>query len=167
VLLSEIPALPVDHPLRAALDERYFQMRLAMAARDANALRAVLARDFVSEDIEGRCRDAAAMIESVMQLEIDRSKRAAETTLTAIDRVGDEALVDQRYAMTTSEVNPSLPQALWTRSRDIWRWSDERWLLARTTTIAIEVVKNGRRIYRHRPDPIDTGTVVELSGPAR
>jgi ketosteroid isomerase-like protein len=167
VLLSEIPALPSDHELRPVLDERYAAMRRAMAARDRDAILALLTDDFVSEDLEGRTTAGPAMADAVVALEIDRSQRTAVTTLTSIAVDGDEAAVQQRYHMTTTERKPNLPEALWTESRDVWRRFGDTWLLARTTTEKREIVKNGRRRFEARPDPPDASMIrVGLEGPA-
>ncbi|HEX3467029.1 MAG TPA: nuclear transport factor 2 family protein [Candidatus Elarobacter sp.] len=167
VLLSDVPALPVDHPLRKTLDERYFALRLAMASHDRQAIMHVLTPDFVSEDLDGRTSGAASMIENVTALQIDRSKRSVETTVTSIDQAGDVATVIQRYSMTTSEVSAAVPSALWTESCDVWRAVGTEWRLASTTTLAFEVVKNGRRTFRRRLQPSHGGISVELRGPAR
>ena len=167
VLLSDIPALPCDHELRPVLDERYAAMRRAMAARDRDAILALLAGDFVSEDLEGRLMTGPHMADSVTALEIDRSERTAVTTLTSIAVDGDEADVQQRYHMTTTERRPNLPEALWTESRDRWRRVGDTWLLARTITEKREIVKNGRRVFEARPDPADPAVLsVGLEGPA-
>jgi ketosteroid isomerase-like protein len=167
VLLSETPALPVDHPLRPTLDERYLAMRRAMAHGNRDAILAMVTADFVSEDLDGRRIDGAAMADAVLRLTIDRSKRTAETTITAIDVSGDEATVVQRYAMTTTERRIGLPEALWTESIDCWRAETGSWRLARSTTQALEVQIAGRRRFRRRLDPHDGSVSIELRGPAR
>ncbi|HEY6233675.1 MAG TPA: nuclear transport factor 2 family protein [Candidatus Elarobacter sp.] len=167
VLLSEISAHPSDHELRPALDERYDAMRRAMAARDRDAILALLTDDFVSEDLEGRTTSGRCMADAVVALEIDRSQRTADTTLTSIAVDGDEAEVQQRYPMTTTERTLNLPEALWTESRDRWRRAGDTWLLARTTTEKREIVKSGRCRFEERPDPPDASIVsIGLEGPA-
>ena len=167
VLLSEIPALPSDHALRPVLDERYAAMRRAMAARDRDAILALLTDDFVSEDLAGRTVTGPHMADVVIALEIDRSQRTAVTTLTSVAAHGDEATVQQRYHMTTTERKPNLPEALWTESCDRWRRSGDMWLLARSTTEKRELVKNGRRAFEARPVPPDPAIAsVGLEGPA-
>jgi ketosteroid isomerase-like protein len=168
VLLSERPALPSDHALRPALDERYAVMRRAMAARDRDAILALLTDDFVSEDLEGRVTTGPAMADAVTALDIDRSQRTAVTTLTSIAVVGDEAVVQQRSYMSTTERKPNLPEALWTESYDRWRRAGDTWLLARSTTEKREIVKNGRTRFEERPDPADPAILsAGLEGPAR
>ncbi len=167
VLLSEIPAHPSDHELRPVLDERYAAMRRAMAERDRAAILALLTDDFVSEDLEGRTTTGARMADAVAALEIDRSQRTAVTTLTSIAVDGDEAAVQQRYHMTTTERKPNLPEALWTESHDRWRRAGDTWLLARTTTEKREIVMNGRRRFDARPDLPDPSILgIGLEGPA-
>jgi ketosteroid isomerase-like protein len=163
-LLSKIPATPCDHDLRPVLDERYLAMRAAMAARDRSAILALLTDDFVSEDLDGRRSSGGAMADAVIALEIDRSQRTAVTTLTSIVTHGDEAEVQQRYHMTTTERRTNLPQAMWTESRDRWRKVDRTWLLANTTTQKLEVLRNGRRVFRARLDPADSSVSIELQG---
>ncbi|HEV2642101.1 MAG TPA: nuclear transport factor 2 family protein [Candidatus Elarobacter sp.] len=149
------------------LDERYLAMRHAMAAGDRDAILALLTGDFVSEDLDGRTRTGLGMADAVAALDIDRSQRTAVTTLTFIAVEGDEAVVRQRYQMTTTERNPYLPEALWTQSCDRWRRVGDTWLLARSTTEKREIVKNGRRRFEARPDPADPSIVsIGIEGPA-
>jgi len=151
--------------MRALFDERYLAMRGAMAAHDAGALHEMHTPDFVSEDVEGRRRGVEAVIAAVINLEIDRSKRSAETTITHIEIEGDEARLVQRYAMTTTETSRTLPQALWAESHDVWHRAGEQWRIARTVTQRLEVVRNGERVYRTRLNPGDGRQIAELRGP--
>lgn len=167
VLLSETPAVPVDDALRTTLDERYLMLRAAMASDHRPILLALLTDDFVSEDLDGNRMDAVGMADTVAALKIDRSKRRAQTTLTSIESDGREARVLQRYEMTTTERALGLPEALWTESRDVWRLVEGRWLLASTTTIALERVSNGQRMFRRRLEPADGSVSVQLHGPVR
>jgi ketosteroid isomerase-like protein len=164
VLLSEIPAIPVDHPLRPILDQRYLDLRAAMASGDAGNVLAVLAPDFVSEDIDGKRQTGQQMAEAVTRLQIDRSKRTALTVITeiVISGDGDLADVEQRYQMTTTEQRENLPRKLLTKSRDRWINIAGQWRVASTTTLAIEMVTNEKHALRARLDPSNSDMVVEL-----
>jgi ketosteroid isomerase-like protein len=166
VLLSERPAVPTDHPLRPALDARYLDMRAAMASRDRARILALFTPDFVSEDIDGRTIGASTLTDRVTALDIDRSKRTVSTTITAIDAHGDEAVVLQRYAMSTTERLPNVAEALWTESEDVWRCVDETWLSARTTTLAIETIRAGRHRMQERLVRDDPVFAAILEGPS-
>ena len=149
--LSSRSFVPCDHPLRDTLDQRYLDMRAAMAAGDREAMAAILADGFVSRDIRGRTTFSGAMIEAVTRLEIDRSKRIVATTLAEITSTPgpdpDKATVLQHYAMTCAPDAPrTMPRMLQALSIDTWRRVDGMWLLARTQTLELEVVDaNGRR----------------------
>jgi hypothetical protein len=81
------------------------------------------------------------MIDSVLRLDIDRSKRVATTTLVAIEESGGIARVLQHYAMTaTAGVGPAIPRKLQTLSSDTWVDVAGAWLLAKTQTLEVESV---------------------------
>ena len=148
--------MPSEGSLRPVLDQRYVAMRSAMASGEREAILALLAPDFVSEDLDGRCIDGLTMADRVVALKIDRSKRVAVTTLAELTREGDEVLVDQFYRMTTTERSANIPDAVFARSLD-------RWYFVRTTTQALEAHRGRRRTFRARLDPADPGVSVELS----
>jgi hypothetical protein len=166
VLLSKRPAVPTDHPLRAALDARYLDMRAAMAAGDRARILALFTLDFVSEDIDGHKIDASTLTDRVTALDIDRSKRAVSTTITAIDAHDGGAVVLQRYAMSTTERSPNVPEALWTESEDVWRFVDGTWRSAGTTTLAIETIRAGRLRSQQRVVRDDPDIAAILEGPS-
>jgi hypothetical protein len=68
--------------------------------------------------------------------------------------------------MSTTERSANLPEALWTESEDVWRRVDDTWLSARTTTLAIETVRGGRRRMQERLVRDDPVMAVILEGPA-
>jgi hypothetical protein len=88
---------PVDHPLWSTLDERYTAMRVAMASGQREAIASLLAPQFVSVDVRGNESTSDQIIDSVLRLNIDRSKLAAVTTLIDIE----EARVSQQCYSTT------------------------------------------------------------------
>lgn len=155
--------MPSEGSLRPVLDQRYVAMRSAMASGEREAILALLAPDFVSEDLDGRCIDGLTMADRVVALKIDRSKRVAVTTLAELTREGDEVLVDQFYRMTTTERSANIPDAVFARSLDRWRLVGGEWYFVRTTTQALEAHRGRRRTFRARLDPADPGVSVELS----
>jgi ketosteroid isomerase-like protein len=159
VLLSERVFTPCEHELRPILDERYLAMRAAMASGSADAIAALLTPDFVSIDIDGAAVSAKQMIDSVLKLSLDRSKRTAVTTLVHIE-AGTEAKVLQHYSMTSHpDAPPSMPKYVQAFSLDTWQNAGGTWLLKRTETLETEVMSStGQHRYRAR---IETG-VAEL-----
>ena len=139
--LSSYASVPVDHPLRATLDARYLAMRDAMASGDGAEIAALLTGDFVSLDVDRKRMDARQMIERVLELKIDRSKRRVATTLVAIATSPGRAIVLQHYAMTSLPGAPAtMPRSLLTMSVDTWVESDGTWLLGRTETVQVAFV---------------------------
>src|SRR5579863_3522202 len=90
---------PTDHPLRATLDDRYTALREAMSRRDRDAIASLLTPDFVSVDVRGKAVRSSEMIDSVLALNIDRSKRTAVTTLVDINEHDGLAIALQHYRM--------------------------------------------------------------------
>jgi hypothetical protein len=140
---------PADHPLRPTLDQRYLDMRAAMASGNANNIAALLAPGFASVDIRGNETTAQQMIDSVLKLDIDRSKRQVATTLSSVETHHDIARVLQHYSMTSSPDAPkSMPRKLQTFSADTWRLIDGAWLLSKTRTLEVQVLDGfGRQRY--------------------
>ena len=91
--------------LQLQLEARYAAMKAAMAARDSNAISALLSPDFVSIDSSNKSEDAAVMIQEVASSPRDPNKDS-HTTLTKITSDGDAAVVEQRYEMTTKKSGP-------------------------------------------------------------
>lgn len=143
---------PSTDPLRPVFDELYLQMRAAMASGNGEAIAALLTPDFVSVDVAGNATTAEKMIEAVLALDIDRSKRVAVTTISNVDAHGDEAVLQQHYSMKSSADAPrSMPRNLQTLSEDVWRNATGRWLLHRTVTLEVEfVTATGVHRYRSR-----------------
>ncbi len=132
---------PVDHPLRPILDERYAAMRAAIESGDRESMAALLAPHFTSVDVMGKESTGDQMIDSVLRLHIDYSKRIATTTLAAIEESSGVARVLQHYAMTaTADAGPAIPSKLQTLSSDTWVDVAGNWLLAKTQTLEVESV---------------------------
>jgi hypothetical protein len=90
------------------------------------------------------------VIESVLKLSIDRSKRSATTTLARIEESHGVARVLQHYAMTTTaDVGPATPKEVQTLSSDTWVNQRGTWLLAKTETLEVESISGaGTHSYR-------------------
>jgi hypothetical protein len=132
---------PVDHPLRPTLDQRYLDMRSAMASGKADPIAAMLAPGFKSINLQGQEQSAYAMIESVLRLKIDRTRRTANTTLVELEQTGGKVSVLQHYSMTIAgDVAPSFPKQLQTLSIDRWTRSGDTWLLEVTQTREVESI---------------------------
>jgi hypothetical protein len=134
--------------LRPMLEKRYAELKTAMAERDPQALSALLAPDFVSEDISGKATSAGEMIKELGALPKD-SGRVAETSLLSIKPRGDLAIVEQLYQMTTTKALPDgSKQAieLVTLSTDTWTRSGGRWLLRKTVTHQVDYTVDGKLV---------------------
>lgn len=142
----------VGHPLRPTLDQRYLALRAAMASGNADEIGAILAPQFASVDVRGNETTAEQMINSVLNLQIDRSKGQVATTLVTVEAHHDIARVLQHYSMTTTPDAPkSMPRKLQTLSADTWREVNGEWRLSKTRTLEIEVLDaNGRHRYVKR-----------------
>jgi hypothetical protein len=141
---------PSTHPLRPVFDERYSQMRASMASGDKKAIAELLTPDFVSVDVSGNASTAEKMIDAVLALDLDRSKRVAVTTITNVDARDDEAVLLQHYSMkSSSDATRSMPRNLQTLSEDVWRNEAGRWLLHRTVTLEVEFV-TGAGVHKYR-----------------
>jgi len=137
--------------LRSRLEAQYAAMKAAMAARDANAISALLAPDFVSIDSSNQPKDADRMIQDVVSLPPDPNKES-HTTLTHIVETGDTAAVDTRYEMTTKKTGPEgkvRDIKLTALSTDTWVHSNGLWRLKRTVTNEIDYQVDGQTVL-HR-----------------
>lgn len=131
---------PADHPLRATLDARYEALRKAMTESDPIAIAAILTPDFQSVDVRGNATTSNKMIDSVLALKIDRSKRTATTTLVSIVERDGAAIVIQHYRMVSAADAPkSMPRELQSLSRDTWEKRHGEWLCKRTETLELEL----------------------------
>jgi len=140
---------PVEHPLRPELDQRYLDMRTAMASGSAAPIAALLTTHFASVDISGNETTADGMIAAVLKLDIDHSKRFVNTTLVQLEEINGVARALQHYSMTTTaDVSPKMPRKLQTLSNDTWLLTDGEWRLAKTQTFEMELI-SGDGTHRH------------------
>jgi hypothetical protein len=146
-----------DHPLRSILDDRYAAMRAAMASGQREPIATLLAPHFISVDVRGKESRGDQMIDSVLRLEIDRSKRIATTTLVTIEESSGVTRVLQHYAMAaTAGVGPAIPRKLQTLSSDTWVDVAGTWLLAKTQTLEVESISaTGAHSYLKAKPPTD------------
>ncbi|MFY9836465.1 MAG: nuclear transport factor 2 family protein [Xanthobacteraceae bacterium] len=130
--------------LRLQLEARYAAMKAAMAARDSDAITALLTPDFVSTDSSNKSEDAAMMIQEVASSPRDPNKDS-HTTLTKTTSAGDSAVAEQRYEMTTKKTGPdgtmqdirliTLSTDTWVHLNGSWRLkvpSQIRWIMQST-----------------------------------
>jgi hypothetical protein len=139
--------------LRAALEERYAAMRIAMHARDAEAISALLAPGFVSEDVAGEEADAAAMIEAVLALPVTY-RETRSTTLLSVRLAAPGAIVEQRFEMEkVKKILAGMETRLQTISvsTDEWVCSEGAWLIQRTTTDQLDLILDGVRVHKVHP----------------
>ena len=171
--LFERAFTPAHDPLRTELDACYAAMREAMASGRREAIAALLTSGFVSVDVRGKKSTGDQMIDSVLRLRIDRSRRTATTTLVDIEASANAARVLQHYAMTTTEDAVWIPKksrpyqsirgstaiarGCWQRPRR-WRWSrspesehtsTQRRSLRRTAEVTLPAAQD-RNVKRSR-----------------
>jgi hypothetical protein len=157
--LSAVPAQAQIDPgeaLRPVLEKRYAELKTAMADRNPQALSALLAPGFVSEDISGKTTSAEEMIKELAALPKDTGKTTG-TVLLSIKPQGDRAVVEQRYHMTTTKALPDGNRQaidLVTLSTDTWLHSGDRWLMEKTVTNQIDYTVDGK-VLMHKVRPRD------------
>jgi hypothetical protein len=83
-------------------EKLYANMKVAMGRRDKNAIAAILAPGFESEDASGRVQSAEQMIAELSSLPQDTNKKS-KMTLLSVDISGNFAKVTQQYHMTTTK----------------------------------------------------------------
>lgn len=139
---------------RSALESRYAAMKSAMAAKNGEAISAILAEDFVSVDISGKTGNASQVIQEVLALPFDPNK-ASKTTLTSIKTDADKAMVEQRYDMKTKKNDQngnSHDVELITSSSDTWVSKKGVWLLQRTETKQMDYTIDGKTVVHKARD---------------
>jgi hypothetical protein len=157
-LLFSLPLAAASAPdaqLKAALEGRYAAMKSAMAERDPAAIKALLAPDFESVDVDGKVETADQMVGEVLALPKDPSK-VSDTTLLSVVQNADTVTVSQRYHMTKTKNRPDgTPQAveILTTSTDIWVRSGDQWLLRRTATETLDYKIDGKSLLHKEHAP--------------
>jgi ketosteroid isomerase-like protein len=148
-------ALAAEPDLQPRLEAQYGALRAAMAARDSNAIAALLTPDFVSVESSNQSKDATKMIEETASSPVDPNKDS-HTTLTDVNRNGDMAIVEQRYDMTTKAIGRDGTMQdikITTLSTDTWVNSNGVWRLKRSVTNQLDVGINGQAIiHKVRPN---------------
>ena len=141
-----------DGALRQVLEARYAEIKSAMADRDADKMRVILASDFTSIDASGHSENADQMLQELSAVPKDNSK-VSKTTLGDIKPDGNTAVVDQHYDMTTTKTGADGKKNdihLIADSTDIWVKVNGVWLYQKTTTKQIDLYKNGQLVV-HKP----------------
>jgi hypothetical protein len=136
-----------DASVKTALEARYKDLRIAMAARDVVSVGTLLAPGFVSEDVSGNRQDADSMLREVAALKADPNK-VSETTVVSVESDGDSVVAVQRYHMTTIKADrDGSPKHvdLVTISRDTWKRPPKgTWLISKTVTQQIDYKVNDK-----------------------
>lgn len=145
------PVCATDGPAaKAALVQRYADLKTTMNARDKAAIMAILAPGFVSEKASGEKLDADAMIAGLMQLPHDPNK-VSTTTIDGLSLKGVVAEVAQHYHLTTIKPGPDgKPRAIEidAHSTDVWSCANGVWLQNSTRTDDLELKVDGEVISR-------------------
>lgn len=155
VVLVATGANAHESSLRESLDARYAQMKSAMHTHDTRALRAILAPDFVSVELNGKTESAGQMIQEVSALPSDAG-RSSQTTLLSIRPSKTRAVVEQRYTMRTKKEGQNGAEhtiKLITVSTDTWVLLQGEWRIQRTVTNQLDYYLDGRHVlHQKRPD---------------
>ena len=134
-----------DDQLKIVFEERYAAMTTATNARDANAISALLAPGFVSEDVSGNRMDATAMIDEVLAAP-RYFKETSSTTLLSIRLAAPGAIVEHRHEteklkkILAGMVTQLKSIAL---STDEWVCQEGEWLWQRTTVDQLDLFLDG------------------------
>jgi ketosteroid isomerase-like protein len=143
-----------DDSVRTALQSRYADLKAAMTTRDAAALTAIFAPDFVSVDASGQSKAASQVMADLNAMKPDPNK-TNETTLISITAGEDAVTVEQRYDMKTVRTAADGTQhnmELVALSTDSWIKPADVWLIQRTVTHELSVFDGGKLIM-HKLKP--------------
>ena len=152
--VAGVSAGAADDSLRAALQSRYADLKPAMAARDAAALTAIFAPDFLSVDVSGQSKAASQVIADLNAMKPDPNK-TSETTLTTLTSGADAVTVEQRYDMKTVRTAADGTQhnmELVALSTDSWIKPADVWLIRRTVTNELSFFSDGQLVM-HKLKP--------------
>jgi ketosteroid isomerase-like protein len=143
-----VSAGSADDSLRAALQSRYADLKAATAARDAAALAAIFAPDFVSVEVSGRSRGASQVIADLNAVKPDPNK-TSETTLITITPGASAVTVEQRFDMKSVMTAADGTQhniELVALSTDSWIRPADVWLIQRTVTNELSFFNDGQLV---------------------
>lgn len=142
-----VPACATDKAsAKAALTQRYADLKATMNARDHAGILAILAQGFVAEEASGAKKDAGAMLAELDQLPHDPNK-VSTTTIDALSLSGPVATVSQHYHLNTTRAGSggqSRAIEIDAHSTDVWACSSGVWLQNSTRTDEIELKVNGQ-----------------------
>lgn len=157
LVLAATGANAHESSLRESLDARYAQMKSAMHTHDTRMLRAILAPDFVSVELNGKTESADQMIQEIKALPSDAS-RSSRTTLLSIRPSKTRAVVEQQYTMRTKREGPNGMEhniKLITVSTDTWVLLRGSWRIQRTVTNQLDYYLDGKHVlHQKRPDVV-------------
>lgn len=145
-------ACRADDSLKAALESRYAAMKAAMAARDSEAITAMLAPDFAAVDVFGQSKKASRVMLELAAVKPDPNK-TREVTLIEVTPAGDSVTVQQRYHMKTVATEADGTQhsvELVTLSTDTWVKPGDTWLLQRTVTNELSMFRDGQMVMHEK-----------------
>ena len=137
-----------EDDLRANLQTRYDTMKAAMNAHDDAMIRALLAPDFTSVDVDGNVATGGQMIAQVDGLPRDRRKPSV-TTLLSVTADADGALVKQRYDLkVVKRCADGIAHDLEfiALSTDRWIRPAATWLIRRTETDEVSAFRVGQLV---------------------
>jgi Domain of unknown function (DUF4440) len=154
-LLASLSAVPgvlaqtaQESALKSTLEKRYAAMKVAIDAKDRQALAAFLAPGFVSVDVDGKSQTAEEMLDQFAKSPKDPN-RVSETTLVSVKLGGGVATVSQRYHMTSVRIisdGSRHPTERDTLSTDTWVRSGDTWLLKKTVTEELDYSVDGKKM---------------------
>jgi hypothetical protein len=103
LVLAASPAHAADSALKNVIENRYRDLRMAIAKGDPDMYRGNLASDFSSVDLADNARNADQIIAALGQTVPDDSRKE-NTTVNSLKLDGDKAVVEQTYDLTALRV---------------------------------------------------------------
>jgi ketosteroid isomerase-like protein len=152
--VQQAVAAAPDSGLKKELEKRYAAMKVAIDARDRQALATFLTPDFVNVDVSDKPQTAEEMLSHLAASRKDPNRKS-ETTVLSVRLNGNVATVSQRYHMTTVKVSSDgsrHPTEIEALSTDTWVRSGNTWLLQKTVAEERDYSVDGKKMpHQVRP----------------
>jgi len=138
---------------RADFTARYVILRDAMDSREDKAIKALLTPDFQAVDAMGNSQSADDMISALALIPVDPS-RERSTTVDSVTPASDGKSADVIQSYHTVVKRQGRDGAdhvieIRARSKDHWLLSGSKWLLQRTESQDMTILRDGIEV-RHR-----------------
>ena len=141
-------AAPAHADQIADFQARYDALRVAMDTRDNAAIKPMFATGFEAVDIDGNTKDLDTSIADLSLLPADPGHER-HTIVDNVKVTGDTATVGQHYtrvAERTTADGAHHTLTIQARSTDDWRQVGGAWLLAHSSTRALQILRDGNPV---------------------